>query len=126
MKTTKWLLETSQLWIPSGGIIDGIRKNGSFDRTTHTYNQAVILKLLTELRIVLNDETYLTKALKIVEFVMNNLVDKNTGLLCEMVKEQTPRSHHSKASRSFKGIVSFFAVFPVSFAKICSISQEFS
>ena len=102
-KTCNWLMNVSGLWDTDGGIMDGIRSDGSFDRTKWTYNQAVILKALYDLYIITNDEIYFTNALKIANFVLKKMIDPSNGVLCEILYGAI-RTQLSTAAKQFKGI----------------------
>ena len=101
--TCHWLLYVSGLWDTDGGIMDGIRDDGSTDRTKWTYNQAVILKGLFDLYTVTNDLTYFVSAVKIANFTLNNLIDHSNGILCE-VANGAPKLYLSQDQKQFKGI----------------------
>ena len=113
-KSANWLLCESKLLcqVDNGrGLRDGIRENGSFDNTFWTYNQAVILKVLTELYQLTGEKWYFETALEIVDFVLANLVERRTGLLCEFAGKSI-RANLSTDARSFKGIfMRYFAEF---------------
>ena len=104
--TVNWLLNESKLYNPESGLFgirDGVKKDGTIDNTFWTYNQGPIIKVLSDVYKMTHYKSFLETATKIVDFVIENLVDKSSGILCEMSGSK-PRQVLSTDAMSFKGI----------------------
>ncbi len=91
---------------PEGLIYDGTHTGKDISFDTWSYNQGVYIKIYESFYKILNDTTYLDKALKLAFASMKELSDPKSGILAEAYRTYPPLPTEdvNRDPMTFKGV----------------------